>query len=107
MIRARLALRNTLASRHSRPAFVAMTARAQSGRRQRLADDFLGAAEAVDRRRIDDGDALIEGGADRVDRFRLFAAAPHPAAYGPGAEGDARDFERGAGDPGELHAEVR
>src|SRR2546427_8889456 len=47
------------------------------------------------------------GGADRVNRFRLFAAAPHPPAYGPGTHGDARDFERGAGDPGEWHVETR
>ena len=81
-------------------------ARAQSGRRQRLADDFLGAAESVDRRGVDDGDALIQRGADRLDRFLLVAAAPHPAAYGPGADGDARDFDRGAGDPGEWHVGV-
>src|SRR2546427_10762656 len=46
------------------------------------------------------------GGAVRVNRFRLFPPPPHPPAYGPGTHGDARDFERGAGDPGEWHVET-
>jgi len=68
-------------------------ARAQSGRRQRPTDDFLGAAESVDRRRIDDGDALIQ--AARIVSIDSFSSLPphNPAAYGPGADADPRDFE--------------
>ena len=63
---------------------------AQAALGKRLADDLLGAAEAVDRRRVDEIDAVVERGADGGDRFRLVGAAPHPTADRPGAERDAR-----------------
>ncbi len=54
-----------------------------------LADDFLGAPEAVHGRRVDQVDALLAGGVDGAYRGGLVAAAPHPPADRPGAEPDA------------------
>src|SRR5271156_6990778 len=42
-----------------------------------LPDDFFGNAETVHRRRINQVDALIEGGVNRANRFSFVGAAPH------------------------------
>ncbi len=52
------------------------------------ADHLLGPAEPVGRRRVDQRDAGVERGADRLDRCGIVAAAPHPAAHRPGAEAE-------------------
>ncbi len=59
----------------------------------RPADDLFRAAEAVDRGRVDQGDAAIQRGMDGVDGLALVGAAPHPAADRPGAEGDCRNLD--------------
>src|ERR1700722_6113284 len=59
------------------------------------ADDFLGRAEAIDRRRIDQINALIQGRMNRGDRFALVAPTPHPAAHRPCAECHARHLQLG------------
>src|SRR5258706_11832139 len=56
---------------------------------QCLADDLLGAAEAIDRRGIDQGYAAIQRLMDGADGCGLIGAAPHPAAHGPGSKCDA------------------
>ena len=58
-----------------------------------LADDFLGTAEPVDRRGIDEIDAAVEGRSDGCNRFRFVGPAPHPSADRPSAERNARHFE--------------
>src|SRR5581483_4880031 len=70
---------------------------------KRLADDLLGAAEAIDRRGVDDIDAVAQGGLDGCDRLRFVAPAPHPAADRPGPERDAGDLKLGSGDIGVFH----
>ncbi len=74
--------------------------------RQRLADDFLGTAESVDGRGIDQIDAAIERGVDGADGVALVAAAPHPAADRPGAECDARSANGRSGNIDEFHVRV-
>jgi len=59
------------------------------------ADDLLGAAEPVDRRRIDEVDTAVERRVDCLNRFILVCPTPHPTADRPGSERDARHFERG------------
>src|SRR5262245_29850570 len=80
-------------------------ARTQAVFGEGLADDLLGATEAVGRSRVDDVDAMLDRGADGGDGFRLVGSAPHPAADRPGTERDARYFERGTGNSGpfDLH----
>ncbi len=56
---------------------------------QSLADDFLGLAEAIDRRGVDHVDAAVERLVNRFDGLGLVAAAPHPSSDRPGAKGDA------------------
>ena len=73
---------------------------------ERLADDLLGPAEAVDWRGIDDIDAVGERGPDRGDRLRS-SVPPHiqpPIAQVPSA--DARHAQHRAGDLGEFHHSV-
>ncbi len=60
---------------------------------ERLADDAFGNTEPIDRRRVDEVDAQVQGGADGSDGLDLVGAAPHPAADGPGAEPDARTLQ--------------
>src|SRR5947207_753143 len=62
-------------------------ARAQITFGERLADDFFGTPESINRSGIDDVDAMLFRGADRGDRFRFVGSAPHPAANRPGADG--------------------
>src|SRR5882757_3676779 len=69
----------------------------------RLSDNFLGAAEAVDRRRIDDIDAVLQCRPDGRNGLGFVGSTPHPSANGPGAERDGRHFEGGAVNIGELH----
>ena len=78
-------------------------ARTQLGLGDRFADDLLRAAEAVDRRRVDDIDAVLDRCANCCDRFRLIGSAPHPATNRPRADRDARHFERCARNFGGLH----
>ena len=66
------------------------------------ADDPLGLAEAVGRRRVDQGDPVIERGVDGVDGVAHAGAAPHPAADRPSAEADPRACQRGIPDPYRL-----
>ena len=70
---------------------------------ERFADDFLRTAESIDRRRIDNIDAVIERRPDGGNRFRFVGAAPHPTADGPGTESDVRHCQRRAGNGGKLH----
>ncbi len=65
---------------------------AQTTARQRLADDLLGATETVDRRGVDQRDALVERGLDRAHGIALVGAAPHPSADRPRAEADTRNL---------------
>ena len=78
-------------------------ARAQAALGDCLADDLLGTAEAVDRSRIDDIDAMLERRPDGGNRGGFVGSAPHPSADGPGAERDARHRKRRARNVGELH----
>jgi hypothetical protein len=71
---------------------------------QCLANDLLGAAEALGWRGIDQGDAMIEGLMNGADRLRLVRSAPHPSAHRPGAERDARRLERCARNVDELNS---
>jgi hypothetical protein len=57
---------------------------------KRLADQFLGTAEAIDRRGVDEIDAAVERGVNRLDRVAFLRAAPQPSADGPGAKSGAR-----------------
>ena len=63
----------------------------------------LGAAEAVDRRGVDESHAAIEGGANRGDGALVVGTAPAEAADRPGAEADARRVALDAGDARRLH----
>jgi hypothetical protein len=58
-----------------------------------LADELLGPAEPVGRRRVDERDAEVERRADGTNRLGLVRAAPHPAANCPGTQPDARHDE--------------
>jgi len=51
--------------------------------RNRLADDLLGYAKAVDRRGIDEVDALVQCRTNRGDRLAFVGSPPHPAAHCP------------------------
>jgi hypothetical protein len=73
---------------------------------QRLADDFLGTAEAVDRRGVDQIDAAIERGVDGGDGVALVAAAPHPAADRPRPQRDPRGANGCSGNIDEFHVGV-
>src|SRR5262249_1075868 len=68
-----------------------------------LADDFLRTAESIGRSRIYEIDAVFDRGSDRGNGFRLLGSTPHPAADGPGAQGNTRHFKRCANDGGTLH----
>ncbi len=56
-----------------------------------LAEEFFGAAVAVDGSGVDEVDAVIDGGEEGVDGVGFRDRAPLHAAHGPGAEADARD----------------
>ena len=70
---------------------------------KRLTDQFLGTAEAIDRRGVDEIDAVVERGVNRADRVAFLRAAPQPSADGPGAKSDARGIEGQAGDLDVFH----
>src|SRR6476620_3577799 len=70
---------------------------------KRLADKLLGTAEAIDRRGVDEIDAVVERGVNGVDRVAFLSAAPQPSADGPGAKADARGIEGQAGDLDMVH----
>ena len=70
---------------------------------ERFADDLLGAAEPVNRRRIDEIYPAVERRMDRLNRFMLVCPTPHPTADRPGSKRDARHLERRAGNRGKLH----
>jgi hypothetical protein len=56
--------------------------------RDRVADNLLRTAKSVDRRGVDEVDAMLEGGADGTNGFRLVGTAPHPSADRPGTDRD-------------------
>src|SRR3977135_3609119 len=68
-----------------------------------FADDLFGTAETIYRRRIDDIDAVLKRGADCGNRLGFIGSTPHPATNSPGANRDARNPQRCAGDSGKLH----
>jgi len=70
---------------------------------ERPPDNFLGKAEAVGGCRVDHVDAMIDRGLDRAKSAAHIAAAPHPAAYRPGAQSDPRSDDIGAADFNRLH----
>src|ERR1700685_229510 len=93
-MRALLALRYGLPSFQAKPTLVAMTACLRRPFWARgLADNLFRAAEAVDRRRVDEIDPAIERRVNRSNRFILFRATPHSTADRPGSKCDARHFE--------------
>src|SRR5713226_119205 len=55
---------------------------------QGFAHDLFGAPIAVNRRSVDQVDAVVERGMNGADGFLLVSSAPHPAADSPRAEGD-------------------
>ena len=65
--------------------------------RQGPADNLFGEAEAVNRGRVDEIDALVDGGVNGLDGLLFVGAAPHPAPDGPGAESDAGNLQIRAG----------
>ena len=68
-----------------------------------FADDFFRTAESIDRSGIDEIDAVLDRRLDRGNGFRLLGSTPHPAADGPGAQGNTRHIKRCADDAGTLH----
>ena len=61
------------------------------------ADDFFAVAVAVGGGGVDEGDSLVEGGMDGGQRLLVVAAAPHPAADGPGPQAHGGNLDpRGA-----------
>src|SRR5262245_16913856 len=68
-----------------------------------LTDDFFRTAEPIGRGGIDEINAVLDRRSDRGNRFRFLGSTPHPAADGPGAQGNARYFERSADDGGTLN----
>jgi hypothetical protein len=81
--------------------------RAQAAPGDRLADDFLRAAKPVDRRRIDEVDAMLQRRPDRGHGPCFIGAAPHPTADGPRAERDTRHLERRTPNVGKLQGRLR
>src|SRR4029077_15449365 len=59
---------------------------------KRLADDLLGTAETIGRRRVDQRYAAFHRRANGGDGLSFVGAAPHPAADRPGAKSDSRVF---------------
>src|SRR5262245_8048958 len=70
---------------------------------ERLADDFFITAESISWTGIKQTDAGLDRRSDRGDGLRLLGSTPHPAANGPGAQGNTRHFKRCADDDGTLH----
>ena len=78
----------------------------------RLADELLGAAPAVEGSRVDPVDAHVERRADRCDRVASILRAPaHPpggiGADRRGAHADARDLEVARAEPPRIHRLVK
>ena len=57
--------------------------RAQTRLRDCLADDFLGATEAIDGRGIDESNAVFDRGSDRRDRIRIRRCRPTSSHRSP------------------------
>jgi hypothetical protein len=57
-----------------------------------LADDLFGAAVAVDRRGVDQVDAVVEDGEAGGNAIVIADVAPFESADRPGSEADAGDF---------------
>src|SRR5258708_34951234 len=68
--------------------------RAQPAFGDRPANDLLGAAESLDRGRVDNVDAMLECGLDGSDRFSFVGSSPHPPADRPSALSDQRHPDR-------------
>ena len=77
--------------------------RAQPAFGDRPANDLLGAAESIDRGRVDKVDAMLERGLDGSDRFSFVGSTPHPPADGPSPNSNGRHLERRAGNVGTFH----
>src|SRR5262245_65652833 len=71
-----------------------------------LADDFFGTAESIGRSSIDEIDTVLDRRSDRGNGLRLLGSTPHPAADGPGAQGNTRHFKRCADNGGTLHLDL-
>src|SRR6185436_11295713 len=69
----------------------------------RLSDHLLAVAEAVGRRGVDEVDAGVDAGAERVDRRPVVAAAPAPSAQRPRAECDDGGVDAAAAQGSLLH----
>src|SRR5262245_65980776 len=70
---------------------------------ERLAGDFFRTAECIGWSGIDEIDAVLDRRSVCGDGFGLLVSTPHPAANGPGAQGNTRHFKRCADDNGTLH----
>jgi hypothetical protein len=74
-----------------------------------LSFDFLGAAEAVDRRGVDpvdaDGHRFVDGADGKGVVLRAPAEFPVAAADGPGAQADGREMERRVAELAGLHGD--
>src|SRR5215475_1233622 len=77
-------------------------ARAEMTLGEGLADDFFGTAESIGRSSIDEIDTVLDRRSDRGNGLRLLGSTPHPAADGPGAQGNTRHFKRCADNGGTL-----
>jgi hypothetical protein len=69
---------------------------------QRGGQELLRLAEAIGLGRIEEGDAIIRGPADRFHRRRRVRRSP-VATELPGAEGDPRDVEAALAQDGVFH----
>ncbi|KAG1244147.1 hypothetical protein G6F65_021973 [Rhizopus arrhizus] len=67
------------------------------------ADQAFGMPQAIGGRGIDQADAGVHGCADGVDGCGVIAAAPHPAAHGPGAQADGFAFDAGRAQCCDVH----
>src|SRR6266853_2302789 len=105
-MRVLLALRNGRPSFQSRPTLVAIRTRLRCPpSASALPHDLLRAAEAIDRRRIDERDAAIDSLMNGTDRLCFIGSAPHPSADRPCAERNGRHLERRAGNVDKLHVD--
>jgi hypothetical protein len=78
-------------------------ARAQAAFGDCLADDFFQTAETIDWSGIDDINGMSHRGVNGGNLFGFIGSAPHPAAYGPGPDCDARNLQRRTGNVGQFH----
>ncbi len=75
-------------------------------RGERLADQFLAVAVAVDVGSVVEVDAEFERALEGGERLLVFDAPPHLAADGPAAEADLGDHEPGAAETAVVHRAI-